>query len=177
MEKCSENIEENTEAILAFDMLYTTNHMKILKLLIPYLESEHQKKLAVFIKWQELIFTLNFLKQYSASLYSSDFKQGKKLDLNNIIPLLVPYCNETEKNIISQFSQMQNMMNVMEQIQVYMPLIQQFISSMSGDGTSQNDMNQGGVDVGGNNMMNMLKNMMSEEQQAMFSMFMEGGQL
>jgi len=61
MEKCSENIEENVEAILAFDMLYTTNHMKILKLLIPYLESEHQKKLAVFIKWQELMFTLNFL--------------------------------------------------------------------------------------------------------------------
>ena len=61
MEKCSENIEENMEAILAFDMLYTTNHMKILKLLIPYLESEHQKKLAVFIKWQELMFTLNFL--------------------------------------------------------------------------------------------------------------------
>ena len=35
MEKCSENIEENTEAILAFDTLYTTNHMKILKLLLP----------------------------------------------------------------------------------------------------------------------------------------------
>ena len=67
MEKYSENIEENMEAILAFDMLYTTNHMKILKLLIPYLESEHQKKLAVFIKWQELMFTLNFFKQYSAS--------------------------------------------------------------------------------------------------------------
>lgn len=173
MEKCSENIEENTEAILAFDTLYTTNHMKILKLLIPYLESEHQKKLAVFIKWQELMFTLNFFKQYSASLYSPDFKQSKKMDLNTLIPLLMPYCNESEKNIISQFSQMQNMMNMMEQMQVYMPIIQQFMSSMSGDRTNQDGMNPGSFDFGGNNMMNILKNMMSEEQQAMFSMFMD----
>lgn len=173
MEKCSENLEENTEAILAFDTLYTTNHMKILKLLIPYLETEYQKKLAVFIKLQELMFTLNFFRQYSASLYSPDFKQGKKMDLNTLIPLLIPYCNEAEKNIISQFSQIQNMMNMMEQMQVYMPMIQQLISSMSGDDTNSDGMNQNGLDLGGNNLMDMLKNMMSEEQQAMFTMFMD----
>lgn len=173
MEKCSENLEENTEAILAFDTLYTTNHMKILKLLIPYLETEHQKKLAVFIKLQELMFTLNFFRQYSASLYSPDFRQGKKMDLNTLIPLLIPYCNEAEKNIISQFSQIQNMMNMMEQMQVYMPMIQQLISSMSGDDTNPDSMNQNGLDLGGNNLMDMLKNMMSEEQQAMFTMFMD----
>lgn len=173
MEKCSENLEENTEAILAFDTLYTTNHMKILKLLIPYLETEYQKKLAVFIKLQELMFTLNFFRQYSASLYSPDFKQGKKMDLNTLIPLLIPYCNEAEKNIISQFSQIQNMMNMMEQMQVYMPMIQQLISSMSGDDTNPDGMNQNGLDLGGNNLMDMLKNMMSEEQQAMFTMFMD----
>ena len=173
MEKCSENLEENTEAILAFDTLYTTNHMKILKLLIPYLETEYQKKIAVFIKLQELMFTLNFFRQYSASLYSPDFKQGKKMDLNTLIPLLIPYCNEAEKNIISQFSQIQNMMNMMEQMQVYMPMIQQLISSMSGDDTNPDGMNQNGLDLGGNNLMDMLKNMMSEEQQAMFTMFMD----
>ena len=174
MEKCSENIEENMEAILAFDTLYTTNHMKILKLLIPYLESEHQKKLAVFIKWQELMFTLNFFKQYSASLYSPDFKQSKKLDLNNLISLLTPYCNESEKAIISQFSQMQNMMNMMEQMKVYLPMIQQLMSSMSGDGNSPGGLNLDGMNLGETDIMDMLKNMMSEEQQAMFSMFMDG---
>ena len=99
MEKCSENKEDMAEAILAFDTLYTTNHMKILKLLLPYLEPEHQKKLAIFIKWQELMFTLNFFKQYSASLYSSDFKKRKKLELNTLLPLLTPYCSESEKTI------------------------------------------------------------------------------
>ncbi len=169
MEKCSEKNEDLTEAILAFDTLYTTNHMKILKLLLPYLEPEHQKKLAIFIKWQELIFTLNFFKQYSASLYSADFKKKKKMDLNVLLPLLTPYCNESEKVIISQFSQIQNMLHMMEDMQQYMPMIQQFMSSMSGEN------NISGI-FGSNdhNMMDMLKNMMSEEQQAMFSMFMDG---
>lgn len=173
MEKCSENSECVTDAILAFDTLYTTNHMKILKLLLPYLETEHQKKLAVFIKWQELMYTLKFFKQYSASLYSSDFKKKKNLDLSVLLPLLTPYCNESEKAILSQFSEMQNIMHMMEEMQQYMPVIQQLMSSMSGENNDTGGM----FGSGDNNMMDMLKNMMSEEQQAMFSMFMEGGQL
>lgn len=173
MEKCSETKEDMTEAILAFDTLYTTNHLKMLKLLLPYLEQKNQKKLAIFIKWQELVFTLNFFKQYSASLYSSDFKKSKKLDLNILLPLLMPYCSEEEKNIISQFSQMQNMMHTMENVQQYMPMIQQFMSSISSENNSGgiNDFT-GLFNSENTNMMDMIKNMMSEEQQAMFSMFM-----
>lgn len=168
MENCSENKEDITDAILAFDTLYTTNHMKILKLLLPYLKSEHQKKLAIYIKWQELIFTLNFFRQYSASLYSPDFTVRKTLELNTLLPLLLPYCNENEKNLLSHFSEIQNIMNMMESFQEYLPLIQQFMSSMSGGNDSSNLF--GG---GAENMMDMLKNMMSEEQLAMFSMFMD----
>lgn len=168
MEKCSENNECVTDAILAFDTLYTTNHMKMLKLLLPYLETEHQKKLAVFIKWQELIFTLNFFKKYSASLYQSDFTKKKTFDLSVLIPLLTPYCSPAEKATLSGFAQMQNMLHMMEEMQQYMPLIQQFMSSMSGEENSFGNMN----DLGNNHMMDVLKNMMSEEQQAMFSMFM-----
>ena len=167
MEKCSENKEDHTSAILAFDTLYTTNHMKILKLLLPYLEPEHQKKIAVFIKWQELLFTLQFFKQYSASLYSPDFQKKQTLDINRLLPLLTPYCNETEKNILSQFSQMQNIMHMAEEMQQYLPLFQQMMSAMSGE----NDLS-GIFNSDGGNMMDMLKNMMSEEQMEMFSMFM-----
>ena len=93
------------------------------------------------------------------------------MDLNTLLPLLTPYCNEAEKKIISQFSQMQNIMHTMENVQQYMPMIQQFMSAMSGENDS------GEIFNSDNNMMDMLKSMMSEEQQAMFSMFMEGGQL
>ena len=169
MEKCSENKDDIAEAILAFDTLYTTNHMKILKLLLPYLEPEYQRKVAVYIKWQELMFTLKFFKQYSVSLYSSDFAKKKALNMETLLPLLTPYCKESEKKLLSQFLQMQTMMQKMEEMQQYMPMIQQFISSMSGE---NNDIG-GGFGEKDNNMAEMLKNMMSEEQQAMFSMFMD----
>ena len=167
MESCNSNHKDSSEAILAFDTLYTTNHMKILKLLLPYLEPDYQKKLAIFIKWQELSFTLNFFKEYSVSLYSADFSKKKALDLKELLPMLIPYCNEKEKKLISQFSQIQNIMQMMEGFQEYMPIIQQFMSSMSG--TTHSDSMFGN---GETNMMDLLKNMLSEEQQAMFSMFM-----
>ena len=61
------------------------------------------------------------------------------------------------------------MMHMMEEMQQYMPMIQQFMASMSGEENIFGGMG----DLGNGNMMDMLKNMMSEEQQAMFSMFAE----
>ena len=168
MEQCKEP-KDMSEAILAFDTLYTNNHMKILKLLMPLVDSKHQKMLAIYIKWQELVFTLDFFKHYSVSLYTKDFLQQSTMNIEDILPLVTPYCNKQEQQILNQFGQMKNMMNMMDNMQQYMPLIQQFMSSMSGDNNSFGDLS----DLGSNNMMDMLKNMMSEEQQTMFSMFMD----
>ena len=168
MEKYSEHNNDITDAILAFDTLYTTNHMKILKLLLPYLEPEHQKKLAVFIKWQELMFTLNFFQRYSASLYSPDFTQKKKLDFSTLLPVLSPYCSENEKILLSQFSNMQSIMKTIDGMQEYLPFIQQLFSSLSGEKDTENPLSSENI-----NITDFIKNIMTEEQQAMFSMFMD----
>lgn len=168
MEKCTQS-DDVSDAILAFDTLYTNNHMKILKMLLPYVDSKHQKLLALYIKWQEFTFTMNFFKQYSINLYSSNFTNKKTLDISNIISLVLPYCTEKERQLLSQFSQMQNMMQMMEGIQEYLPFIQQFMSSGSENGNPL-----GGIGNMDNiNVMDMMKNMLSEEQMAMFSMFMD----
>ena len=168
MEKCSENKDDITEAISAFDTLYTTNHMKMLKLLFPYLEPEHQKLLALYIKWQELMFTLNFFKHNSSSFYLGGCPKKKTLNPDSLLPALTPYCLENEKKILSQFIHMQSMMKKMEELQQYLPMIQQLMSSMSGENMNFGDM----TGFGGGNMMDMMKNMLSEEQQEMFSSFM-----
>ena len=64
MEKCEEN-NDISSAIIAFDTLYTNNHMKIFKMLLPFVDSKYQKLLSIYIKWQELIFTMEFLKHCS----------------------------------------------------------------------------------------------------------------
>lgn len=169
MEKCSENKEDITEAILAFDTLYTTNHMKMLKLLFPYLEPEHQKLLALYIKWQELMFTLNLFKNTTGNFHNQSYPKKKILNPDTLLPALTPYCKENEKKMISQFLQIQSMMKKMEDLQQYLPMIQQFMSTMSGENMSFGDMSG----FGSGNMMDMMKNMLSEEQQEMFFSFMK----
>lgn len=168
MEKCEEN-NDGSNAISAFDTLYTNNHMKILKLLLPYVDSKHHKLLILYIKWQEFIFTLELLNHYSASLYDANFAIKKSFDVKHIIPLLLPYCTDKERQLLSQFHQMQNMMQMIDGIQEYLPFIQQFMSS------GNNDENPfGGMGNMNNiNIIDMIKNMLSEEQLAMFSMFMD----
>ena len=70
MEKCTEN-NEISDTILAFDAFTTNKHMKILKMLLPYVDSKHQKLLTVYIKWQEFIFTMKFFKYYSVKEVTS----------------------------------------------------------------------------------------------------------
>lgn len=165
MEKYCSQPEEATESIMAFDTLYTTNHMKILKLLIPYLNTEFQHKLAVYIKWQELIFTLNMSQNACFSSGLCQLKKKQEDTIFSLLPSLLPYCTEKEKAQLSTFSNMLNIMNSFSQMKEYMPLIQSFLSQM-----------QGGEQMAGdNNMLDMLKNMMSEEQLGLFSMFMNGG--
>ena len=50
------NVCEN-EAVIAFDTLYTQNHIQILKILLPYFDPYGQNHLAVWIKYLELRYT------------------------------------------------------------------------------------------------------------------------
>ena len=70
VEKCTET-NDCMDVISAFDAFTTNNHMKILKMLLPYVDSKHQKTLIMYIKFQELIFTINFFQNYI--LYKKNF--------------------------------------------------------------------------------------------------------
>lgn len=176
MEKC-DKAGQLAEAIVAFDTLYTTNHMQMLKLLSPYLDLESRHKLAIFIKWQELLYTMNITHHYPSSYRRKDYPGKKELDMAVLLPLLSPYCSEQEKSMLSQFSQMQSMMNTYRDMAQYMPMLQELMGSFSssegmpfGGFTPAGDANSGSAA-----MMDMLKNMLSPEQQGLFSLFMEGG--
>ena len=169
MEKCDQP-GQPAEAIIAFDTLYTTNHMQMLKLLFPYLDMEIRHKAAMFIKWQELLYTMNSVRYYSARCRMGHGKK-KELDIASLLPLLSPYCSEEEKNMLSHFLQMQNMMQTWQSMAEYLPMIQEMMGAFSSSDSSPGD---GGFQ-GFGNMMDLLKNMMTSEQQSMFSLFMEGG--
>lgn len=169
MEKCDQS-GQLAEAIAAFDTLYTTNHMQMLKLLSPYLDIESRHKLAMFIKWQELLYTMNFSQHYPRM--GAKYSRKKEPDISSLISLLSPYCSEREKNMLLQFSQIQGMMKTYQDIAQYLPMLQELMGSFSPE---QVPFGGAGSPSDSGAMIDMLKGMLSEEQQGLFSMFMEGG--
>jgi len=139
------------DRVMAFDSLFTTNHIQMLKLLIGYMEPSVQGKLAIYIKFQELFHTLKLITEHpllSISPYSSD-------NCNNSIPSLLdnilPFCTPDEKKKIQNLRTMfQNMENVKEMMQM-LDLLQELSPELFSGGNS----NMGNFDF--SQMMNMFQ--------------------
>ena len=52
------------EKIVAFDTLFSNNHIQILKVMLPYLDNHLQKLGAVYIKFLELQYTMDFCRKH-----------------------------------------------------------------------------------------------------------------
>lgn len=101
----------NNEKIYAFDSLYTTNHIQMLKILLPCLKPPLQKNLALFIKFLELRYTISFLNEHPYVIKGCGFDKAP-LDWqflgNDLLPYLTPKEAET-------FHQLQKSMDMMKQ--------------------------------------------------------------
>lgn len=92
--------KDNCDKILAFDSIYTNNHIQMYKLLLPYFEPEMQKKMAIYIKFMEFQYTLSYLKNHP---YACQPRQPMP-DADALCKELSPYCNREEKKKLDRFA-------------------------------------------------------------------------
>ena len=50
--------------VIAFDTLFCTNHIQMLKVLLPYMNHQMQKSMAVYIKFLELNYTIDYFRKH-----------------------------------------------------------------------------------------------------------------
>jgi len=146
----------------AFDTLYTNNQIQMLKIILTYMDKKTQKSMAVYIKFLELTYTINLLKETPCctcfwSEAESDF------DITKMCTEILPYCSEAQRTQISQMINMFKAMEMYKEVSKTMELMKEFMPDSS-DGAQSSD-------NGNSDMMNMLMNMLSPEQQEMFQMF------
>lgn len=145
------------KSILSFDMLYTSNHIQILKILLPCFECQMQKKLAVMIKYLELQYTIEYFRKHPQSPASTTGLQGG--DIVEIFDQIRSFCTPSERVV---FDQLTTLKQNMERYDEMMNMMQMFSGL-------------GGMDSGNSeesfNPMELLKNMLTPEQQSMFEMF------
>lgn len=111
---------QEQDKIVAFDTLFTTNHIQMLKILLSYMDTSMQKKMAVYIKFLELQYTLSFFKHYSASAHPG-FCPQKSLNIPALCDELLPLCSHTGQE---QLRQMKSMLESLESMQEMLQMIQ-----------------------------------------------------
>lgn len=113
------------EQIYAFDSLYTTNHIQMLKILLPCLNPPLQKNLALYIKFLELRYTISFLHTHPYVISGCGFdkkSREQEIPVGDLLPYLTPKEAENLKqlqksmNIMKQFSNMQKNMEALKGI-------------------------------------------------------------
>lgn len=179
--------------VIAFDTLFSTNHISMLKVMLPYMDNQMQKSMAVYIKFLELNYTIDFYKQHPFPLCGCMEKENAP-DLLKLCTELLPYCTETEKKQLEQIRGIFQSMEMYKEMSKTMDLMKDFMPDMNSffqsaengkaadnnfDDSSSSDNNASGNDAspassGGFNspdMMSMLMNMLTPEQKEMFNLF------
>lgn len=136
------------DPITAFDALYTSNQLQMLKVVLPYMQPNMQSMIALYIKLNELLIAFRFSKGAGNSYFT---KPEKELDFSCLLKDLSPFMSDSEKEMANQFVSMQENMEQFKQMSEMM----QMMNDMGGSPES------------------MLQNYLSEEQMAMFKMFQE----
>lgn len=148
------------DSVMAFDTLFTTNQIQIMKTVLPYLDEALQKQFAVIIKYMELKYTIAYLKKHSMSL-GGRHTEKKDLDIQELFPRIQGFLSPAER---SRTEQIMNMINTMQTVSQFQEMMQFMNASDSG---SDADTDSGS----GSDASDLLMNMLSPEQRAMFEMF------
>lgn len=153
------------DKIAAFDTLYTSNHIQIMKLALPLMPRDKQYYGAIFIKYMELNYTLSLGKYLKNQLCACSGLENYGME--NFLKEVLPFCTEKEAERIKKINQMMNSFKTFQEMKSMM--------DMFGGDLFNGDMF--GKDMGGEAGFSpdMLKGLLSEEQMALFEMFMNGG--
>lgn len=132
MEKCEDRIA-------AFDSLYTTNNIKILKTILPYFPKRNLNTLAVVIKFMELYFTITTVNDYS--IFNNEPESNNP---TQIIDDILPFCNPELQNRMTNLKEtFINFENMKEMFQ----MIQMLKQTNNSDNNDSNNSNEGFADI------------------------------
>ena len=94
-----------------FDSLVIPQQLQMMKLLLPYISSSTQSMLAIFIKFQELKYTIRYFKS-SEFLLKIQSENKDQLSFMNMIEEFIPYLEKEQGDMI------QNVLSAMQMMEM-----------------------------------------------------------
>jgi len=111
--------ERGTDKVTAFDTLFTTNQIQMLKVLLTYLPPSSQKHFAIYIKFMELQYTMSFFENHP-NVSLSPLPHETSMDASKLCDELMPLCDGNQRQTMEQ---MKNMMQSMKNMQQMMEMM------------------------------------------------------
>ena len=174
---------DDNDYVLAFDHFYTTNHIQILKSLLPFIEGKNARLLPALIKYMELQYTLTLIEKNNFSMndggiFASSHKeqQGKNEEgsgahIEQIYGAVRRYLAPDEDKQFSQMISAIRTMKNMREMQQMLEMLQSLNPDADKDGGFGNlgDLGNlaglgglGGMDIDINELMQMLNSSPTE---------------
>lgn len=126
---------KETDKIMAFDTLFTTNHIKMLKVLVPYLNSQMQKYMAIYIRYLELRYAITYLQTHPYPVCGC-FPQESCRDMGSLFKEIIPFCDKKQKEQMEQFQSMFKAMDTAKELSKTMEVMSElFPQSDDSDGS------------------------------------------
>ena len=116
----------------AFDTLFTTNRIQILKILAYYLDPHLLKGLAVYIKLLELQYTLTLFHRHPETVLRLLPLPAGSIT-GELCADLMPLCDENQKNSLRQVTQMMDQMNSFQEMMEMVQTMQELFPEGSFD--------------------------------------------
>lgn len=154
--------------VSAFDALFCTNHIQMLKILLAYTDNQTQKSLAVYIKFLELQYTLEFYQKHPYPLCGCT-NQEQEFDIGKVCNELLPYCTEEERKHLEQIRSIISGMKMYQEMSRTMEMMKEIMPDMDDMGDIGNLFTSNNT-TGQMNIMDLLMNMLTPEQKEMFTM-------
>ena len=106
------------DSIQAFDALYTTNQIQVLKLLLPFCSPQTQRSLAILIRLLELNYTIGFVRSHPEAFHAP----SDSLSFPDLCVKIRGFCPPQLQAMLDQLMSFQNAMQMYEQIKLLLEL-------------------------------------------------------
>ena len=100
------------EKLTPFDLVVTDEKLQTLKLLLPYVPSEYQSFLGIYVKFAEFQNTVSYFRQFPGRHFLK--KNDSDVSVESIISDLKEYYPEKNFEIMETLMQAMNMMEMMQ---------------------------------------------------------------
>lgn len=101
-----------SDSVLAFDTLYTTNEIQLLKIALPLLSADLQPLIAALIKARELSYCYQMITHTGFHRFSIETTH-----LDRFFQEAKSYCNERQRRMFDMLQNLQRTMQILEKMQ------------------------------------------------------------